>query len=72
MNSKRSEIGDDDNTSFELPDSSLEDLKPGFDHREEKREETAEGHHDRFPRRDKKEIPREPLAERIRKARKGG
>jgi hypothetical protein len=72
MNSKRSEIGDEENTSFELRDSVLEDLKPGIDYSEEKREHATEGHHDRFPRRDKKDVPQASLAERIRKEPKGG
>ncbi len=70
MNSKKS--GDDDNASFEVSGSLLEDRNPGLDDREEKREDAAEGHHDRFPRRHQKDIPKGSLAERIRKAKKGG
>ena len=70
MNSKRSEIGDERNASFELPDSVLEDLRPGIDYREGKKEHTTEGHH-RLPRRDKKDVPQASLSERIRKAQRG-
>lgn len=70
MRSKRSNIGDDENTSFEVPEV-LEELKPGLDDREETGE-AAEGHHSRFPRGDRKEIPQESLAARVRKAQKGG
>jgi hypothetical protein len=71
VNSKRAEIGDDRNASFELSDSRLEDLKPGIVYGGEKRESTAEGQH-RFPRRDKKDIPQESLRARIGKALKEG
>ena len=70
MNSKRSEVRDEKNTSFELPDSVLEDLRPGIDYREGKEEHTTEGHH-RLLRRDKKNVPQASLAERIRKAQRG-
>ena len=71
MNSKRSEIGDEKNTLFEVPDPVFENLKPGLAYGEEKHGDAAEGH-DRFPRCDRKDIPQGSLAERIRKAPKGG
>jgi len=70
MNSKRQEIGDERNASFELP--ALEDLKPGIEFRGEKRGAAAEGEDHRRPPREKKDIPQESLAERIRRARRGG
>jgi hypothetical protein len=71
MNPKRPKTGDEENTSFEL---ALEDLKPGVADSEEKPGDTTKGNrdHDRFPRRDKKDIPQESLANRIRGAAKGG
>jgi hypothetical protein len=70
MKSKRLEINDERDISFELPDSYFEDLKPGFRPAEKKRKTVApEGHH-RFPRiSERKNVPQTPLAERIRKAR---
>ncbi len=70
MNSKRQEIGDERNASFELP--ALDDLKPGIEFGEQKRGDAAGGEDHRRPRREKKDIPQESLAERIRRARKGG
>ena len=77
MNSKRSEIGDEENTSFELPGAVLEDLKPGLVYGEETllakaQELIMEGVHHRFPRRDRMDIPQRSLAERLREAAKGG
>jgi hypothetical protein len=78
MTSKRSEIGDEENTSFELRGSVLEDLKPGLVDEEVNPGDATEGHaHEaevdhRFPRRDRKDIPQGSLAERLRKAEKGG
>jgi len=78
MTSKGSEIGDEENTSFELPDSILEDLKPGLSYEEASHGDATEEHShgaevdQRFPRRDRKDIPQESLAERLRKAMKGG
>ncbi len=68
MSRKLSEPADEENSSFELPDSTLE-VKSGFESgaREQK---TAEGHH-RFRRRDKKDVPQEPLAERISRRGRG-
>ncbi|MCA1634475.1 MAG: hypothetical protein LC802_12465 [Acidobacteria bacterium] len=76
MRLKGSENGDEGNSSFELPDSVLEDLKPGVEHGEDDDDATdnhahqTEVHH-RFRRRDKTDIPQESLAERIRKAAEG-
>lgn len=69
MKSKRLEPDDERDTSFELPDSYFEDLKPGFKPAEKKSKEVAlEGHH-RFPRiSERKDVPQRPLAARIRKA----
>jgi hypothetical protein len=78
MNSTRLEIGDEDNRSFVLPESVLENLKPGLLYGEEKLGNAAEGHvhgaevHHRFPRSERKAIPQGSLAERIRKAAQGG
>jgi hypothetical protein len=72
MHSKRSEVGDEGNTSFGLPGSGPKDLKPRIDYREGKRQHATEGDDHRFPRRDRKDIPAVSLAERIRKALKGG
>lgn len=67
---------DEENTSFEFLDEVLEDLKPGFADGDEKHGDETEGHvhgeAKRFPRCDSKDIPRESLAERIRKATRGG
>jgi hypothetical protein len=70
MKSKRLETDDERDTSFELPDSCFEDLKPGFKPAEKKPKKVApEGHH-RFPRiSEGKDVPQTPLARRIRKAR---
>ena len=70
MDANRSEVGDEKNTSFELPDFRKE-VTSGFDPGEEP-SEVSEGH-DRFPQRLKQEdIPQESLAERIRRDRQGG
>ena len=65
MDANRSEVGDEKNTPFELPDF-RKDVTPGFDSDEEP-SEVSEGQ-DPFPRRGKQEdIPQESLAERIRR-----
>jgi hypothetical protein len=70
MDGNRSEVGDERNTSFELPEYTKE-VTSGFDPGEEP-SEVSEGH-DRFPQRLKQEdIPQESLAERIRRDRQGG
>ena len=78
MRSRKSEVGDERNSSFEVPDSVLENLKPGLVYGEEKtggaRQSHAHGAEDshRRERHERKDIPNETLAERIRKTRKGG
>jgi hypothetical protein len=69
MDGNRSEVGDERNTPFELPEFT-KDVTPGFESEEEpSREEEDEL---RFPRRrSQEEIPQESLAERIRKDRQG-
>ena|SRR6266498_3142632 len=64
----RLEIDDERDTSFELPDSYFETLKPGFIPAEkERKEDVSEGDY-RFPRiSDEKDVPQEPLARRLRK-----
>jgi hypothetical protein len=70
MDGNRSEVGDERNTPFELPEYTKE-VTSGFDPGEEP-SEVSEGH-DRFPQRLKQEdIPQESLAERIRRDRQGG
>lgn len=65
MRSKRLGIDDERDTSFGLPDSYFDDLKPGFKPAEKRGEAEPEGHH-RFPRvAEEKDVPRAPLAERI-------
>ena len=65
MDANRSEVGDERNTEFELPEF-RKDVTPGFDPEEEP-SSVAEGD-DRFPRRGSQEdIPQESLAERIRR-----
>jgi hypothetical protein len=71
MNTKNTESNDARNRSFESPELRLEDHKPGFKPAEQQ-QATAGGDH-RFPRRrEKKDVPQESLAERIRRASKGG
>jgi hypothetical protein len=71
MNHQKSRISDDDNTFFELPNPSLENIKPGLDLDEKKGTVELKGHN-RFHNRKKIEnIPQLPLAERISKAKKG-
>lgn len=70
---KKLELGDERNGAFELPESELQDLKPGFD--PGKRHEAAAtmaGSH-RFPRRSGDEsVPKTRLADRVRKTREKG
>lgn len=62
--SSHPESGDERDSSFGLPDSYFEDLKPGFRPAEKRRK--AEPGHDRFPHiSEEKDVPHEPLAERI-------
>jgi hypothetical protein len=74
MGAKRSEGGDERDTSFQLP-RSLRAVTPGY-HPDEEPSDVSEGQ-DRFlqhrVRRGKREdIPQESLAERIRKDRQAG
>lgn len=77
MNTRNPERGDEENTSFELSESALEHVRPGATYGDETADARAgeaqgtEGHH-RLPRRDRKDVPQESLAARIRKASKGG
>jgi hypothetical protein len=70
--------GDEGNGSFELPELALENTKPGMTYEDEaaRKAKPAEGPgeegSDRFPRRQRTDIPQESLAARIRKASKGG
>jgi hypothetical protein len=69
MNSRRLEVGDEDNTSFALQSSKLTNASVGFDAGEQQASESSEpsGGHDRFQRRkSKEEIPQQSLAERVR------
>jgi len=68
MNGGRREAGDQENTSFEVLRSDLHHVNAGFDSSEPT--EAPEGAH-RFPRRSREdEVPREPLAERVRSGRR--
>lgn len=78
MHSRKPERGDEENNSFELSESVLEQIKPGSTYGDEKGGGTGathapgtEGHHRLTPRQ-RKDIPQESLAARIRKASKGG
>jgi hypothetical protein len=70
MRLRRPESDDARDTSFELPDSYFEDIKPGFERPARKpKSAVLEGHH-RFPRISAaKDVPQAPLAERIREPR---
>ena len=78
MRSRKPQLGDERNSSFEVPASVLEDLKPGLVYGEEKTGGAGKSHapgvedsHRREPH-GRKDIPTEPLAKRIRKPQKGG
>jgi len=78
MQPKNREHSDEENTPFEASESVLESIKPGVTYGDEHGSHSkpdqgpdAADHH-RFPRRERKEIPQESLAARIRKATKGG
>ena len=67
MNGGRQEAGDQENTQFEFIGTDLHHVKAGFDSSESA--EAPEGAQ-RFPRRSEEhEVPREPLAERLRRGR---
>jgi hypothetical protein len=66
MAPKRYHHGDPRNVPFDIGESPLEDTKSGFDDRGHDEGETSDDS-DQYPRRAKKgEVPREPLARRIR------
>lgn len=70
MNGGRLEAGDQENTQFEFIGSDLHHVKAGFDS-----SEPAEAPEDaqRFPRRSEEhDVPREPLAKRLREAAERG
>ena len=69
MKSKGSDDGDDRDGPFGLP-VRLADHKPGVDHGKPAPEGESGGDH-RFRRSEPKDIPKESLAERISKSRKG-
>jgi hypothetical protein len=78
MRTKNPERGDEENSSFELSESALESIKPGAIYGDEASGEAkagqvhgTEGHH-RLARSDRKDVPQESLAARVRKASKGG
>ena len=67
MNGGRAEAGDQENTQFEFLGSGVQHVKAGFDASEPT--EAPEGAQ-RFPRRSKEhDVPRETLAERLRRGR---
>ena len=68
MNGRRPEAGDHENTQFEFLPSDMHHVRAGFDVSEPS--EAPEGAR-RFPRRSKEsDVPREPLADRIRSGRR--
>lgn len=70
MNRGRPEAGDHENTQFEFLGSDLHHVKAGFDSSEPT--EAPEGAR-RFPRRsNERDVPRELLAERLRRGRREG
>jgi hypothetical protein len=77
MEAKKLERGDEGNSAFEPDESALESTRPGATYGDEHDRDagggqaSAEGHH-RLRRRPKKDIPQESLADRIRRASKGG
>jgi hypothetical protein len=65
MERGRQEVGDQDNTSFEMIGENVNHSKPGFESGKEATE-SREGEH-RFPRRTgEHDVPQASLAERIR------
>jgi hypothetical protein len=68
MDGKRLEAGDQENAQFEFLGSDLHHVKAGFDSSEPT--EAPEGAQ-RFPRRsNERDVPKEPLAERLRRGRR--
>jgi hypothetical protein len=64
--SRRWSPGDAENTSFELPEEVIEKMKPGLLIDRETGGDDDDNH--RFKRSSRKDVPKETLAERIRKA----
>ena len=65
MRRRQPQVGDHENTDFEIIDEATHRVKPGFDSGEE-RGEPQEGEH-RFPhRRSEADVPSGPLSERLR------
>lgn len=65
MSRRRLHVGDHENTDFETVDVDSHHVKPGFDSGDEE-SESQEGEH-RFPhRRREEDVPKTPLAERLR------
>jgi hypothetical protein len=70
MNKRRPEAGDQENAEFEYLGSNLHHVRVGFDAGEAA--DAVEGAR-RFPRRSKEEdVPRESLADRLRRGREEG
>ena len=65
--SRRWSPGDAENTSFELPEEVIETMKPGLTFERETPDDGDDDSH-RFKRSSRKEVPKETLAERVRKA----
>jgi len=70
MSARKREPSDEGNSSFGPP-ASVAEHRPGMDAAAAHLGEVDEGHHRRSPS-DRKKIPKEPLAKRIRSAGKGG
>lgn len=70
MSSKRIKGGDEENSAFGLP-AKIADHKAGFE-REVAKQEVETGKHRRLRPSEGKDVPKESLAARIRKSRKGG
>ena len=78
MVAKKPERDDEGNSSFDLDESTLESTRPGATYGDEhdrdgggREAAAAEGQHRLRPR-PKKDIPQQSLADRIRRASKGG
>jgi hypothetical protein len=69
MRSERTKVNDEKNTAFGFPEK-LADQKSGFE-RETAKQEVETGKDHRLRPIEEKDIPREPLAARIGKIRKG-
>jgi hypothetical protein len=65
----RPEPGDEQNAAFgQAAAGSVQDVSAGFDRATEERQdlEVSEGGHRRFPRTNHEDVPKAPLAERLR------